>query len=186
MKKLLGIMLLSFILLTFPAKSGSIGKGELKLSSQTVEWFIKYIKLSGNNKPGTFLVTLDGVGSFYFQCPHGDCRDNSKYEIKECEKYYNKECAIFARKRTVKWKNGINTGKKESRFKSKWSDAEIKAKLSELGFFGNVTQKIEKIQTSQTNDANDITKQLTNLIEMYESGSISKEEFEKAKKRILD
>jgi len=35
----------------------------------------------------------------------------------------------------VRWKNGINLGKgKASRFLSKWSEAEIKAKLKELGF----------------------------------------------------
>ena len=97
-----------------------------------------------------------------------------------------KKCNIFAKGRTIKWRNGINKGNKESRFKSKWSETQIKAKLTELGFLGNTTQKIEKKQTSQTNDTIDITKQLKNLIEMYESGTITKEEFEKAKKKLLN
>jgi len=66
------------------------------------------------------------------------------------------------------------------------SKAEFTAKLTELGFLRNTTQKIEKIQTSQTNDSIDIIKQLTNLIEMYESETITKEEFEKAKKKLLN
>ena len=70
-----------------------------------------------------------------------------------------------------------------------WDLAKIKSQLEKLGFYDGVntqTKKIEKKETGQTNDANDITKQLTNLIEMYESGSINKEEFEKAKKKLLD
>ena len=187
MKKILGILFFSFILLTSPVKSEGIGKGELKLSPQMVDWFIKYIKLSGNKKPSVFLVTTDGVTGIFYHCPHGSCRPGSAViEIKDCERRYDRECAIFAKRRTVKWKNGINKGNKESVFKSKWSETQIKAKLTELGFLGNKNQKIEKKEASQTNDASDITKQLTNLIEMYESGSINKEEFEKAKKKLLD
>ena len=44
----------------------------------------------------------------------------------------------FARKRTIKWKNGINPGKgKMSRIDSKLDLEGLKAKLTELGFYGN-------------------------------------------------
>ena len=59
-------------------------------------------------------------------------------------------------------------------------------KLSSKKKIRQIQMLNKKIQTSQTNDTSDITKQLTNLIEMYESGSITKEEFEKAKKKLLD
>ena len=187
MKKILGILFLSFILLTSPAKSGAIGKGELKLSSQMVDWFIKYVKLGGGKRPMVFLVSTDGVTGIYWQCPHGTCRSGGHIqEIKDCERRFDRKCAIFAKRRTVKWKNGINKGNKESVFKSKWSETQIKAKLTELGFLGSKKQKIEKKEASQTQDAGDITKQLTNLIEMYESGTITEEEFKKAKKKLLD
>ena len=187
MKKILVISFLSFLLLISPVKSGGIGQGELKLSQQMVDWFIKYVKLSGGKKPSVFLVTTDGVTGIYWQCPHGTCRPGSHtQEIKDCERRFNRKCAIFAKRRTVKWKNGINKGNKESVFKSKWSETQIKEKLTELGFLGNKTQKIEKKEASQTKGDGDITKQLTNLIEMYESGTVTEEEFKKAKKKLLD
>ena len=135
-----------------------------------------------------FIISKDSTWAIYYYCPDGagNCRGSDYPIIKKCESQTGTECGLFARGRTVKWKNGINKGNKESKFNSKWSDAEIIAKLTELGFLGNRTQKIEKIQTSQTNDTSDITKQLTNLIEMYESGTITEEEFKKAKKKLLD
>ena len=187
MKKILVISFLSFLLLISPVKSGGIGQGELKLSQQMVDWFIKYVKLSGGKKPSVFLVTTDGVTGIYWQCPHGTCRPGGHIqEIKDCERRFNRKCAIFAKRRTVKWKNGINKGNKESVFKSKWDETQIKEKLTELGFLGNKTQKIEKKEASQTKGDGDITKQLTNLIEMYESGTITEEDFKKAKKKLLD
>ena len=187
MKKILVISFLSFLLLISPVKSGGIGQGELKLSQQMVDWFIKYVKLSGGKKPSVFLVTTDGVTGIYWQCPHGTCRPGSHtQEIKDCERRFNRKCAIFAKRRTVKWKNGINKGNKESVFKSKWSETQIKEKLTELGFLGNKTQKIEKKEASQTKGDGDIATQLKNLVEMYESGTITEEEFKKAKKKLLD
>ena len=119
MKKILVISFLSFLLLISPVKSGGIGQGELKLSQQMVDWFIKYLKLSGSKQPMVFLVTTDGVTGLYWQCPHGTCRPGGHtQEIKDCERRFNRKCAIFAKRRTVKWKNGINKGNKESVFKS--------------------------------------------------------------------
>ena len=185
MKKFLTILILIFTLPT-PSLASDFGKGELKLSPRVVDWFISYVKLTGGKKPAVFLVTIDGAQSFYWQCPYSRCAPgNYKIEIEDCERRFNKECAVFARRRTVKWKNGINKGNKESKFNSKWSETQIEAKLTELGFLGNTAQKIEKKQTSQTNDTSDITKQLKDLIKMYESGTITKEEFEKAKKKLL-
>jgi hypothetical protein len=185
MKKFLTILILIFTLPT-PSLASDFGKGELKLSPQVVGWFIKYVKLGTGKKPSVFLVTTDGATSMYWQCPYSRCAPgNYKIEIEHCENRHGKECAVFARRRTVKWKNGINKGNKESKFNSKWSETQIEAKLTELGFLGNTVQKIEKKQTSQTNDASDITKQLKDLIKMYESGTITKEEFEKAKKKLL-
>ena len=42
----------------------------------------------------------------------------------------------------------------------------------------------EKI--SQTDDSNDIVQQIKDLKELYDSGSLTKEEFEKAKKKLLN
>ena len=64
-----------------------------------------------------------------------------------------KNCKIFAKRRTIKWKNGINPGKgKMSRINSKLDLNGLKAKLTELGFYGNTTttKKIEKKETKKT------------------------------------
>ena len=110
MKKLLGILVLGLLLISSSANAGSIGLGELKLSDGSVNHFIKYLKGGGGKKPLSFLVTLDGAGTYYWFCPVATCTPgNSRVEIKICEQYHNgKECKIFARRRTVKWKNGIN------------------------------------------------------------------------------
>ena len=189
MKRLLIYIFFGIVLISSPANSGAIGQGELTLHPDTVKDFINYIRGGHTKAPNKFVVTYDGLGAMWWWCSAGqaNCQPGGDVgDVNVCENELKTDCGVFARGRTVKWRNGINKGNKESRINSKWSDAEIIAKLTELGFLGNRTQKIEKIQTSQTNDTSDITKQLKSLIEMYESGTITKEEFVKAKKKLLD
>ena len=83
----------------------------------------------GFGSPGTFVVTTDGEGAYYWYCSDGvgNCQPGSfKQKELKCAQYWQKECKAFAFQRTIKWKNGINPGKgKESRIKTKWSDKEI-------------------------------------------------------------
>ena len=125
--------------LSFAAKGG---KGDLTLTNSTVERFIKYLRGNYDKKPLDFWVTHDGSWSVYWYCPEGQCMARSSHR-KYCENKSGQECSLFAFRRTVKWNNGISNGKEK--FSGKWTDAEIKAKLSELGFLGgsDVT-KIEK------------------------------------------
>ena len=137
MKKLLGILVLSSMLMSTPVNSGPIGSGELTLSPNIVNVWKQYIKGGLNREnPMVFLVTTDGNGASFWYCDYAQCQPgNSTIEIQACERHYKgKECKIFARRRTIKWKNNINKGNKKSRFNSKMSDAEVKAKLTELGF----------------------------------------------------
>ena len=185
MKKLLVILVLGLLFISSSANAGSIGLGELKLSDTSVHWFIKYLKGGWGKKPLSFLVTIDGASPYFWYCPEANCvPGNSASEIKICEQYHNgQECKIFARRRTVKWKNGINKGNKESIFNSKWSDAEIRAKLTELGFLGEATSTEGKVST--TNKGNTV-EQLETLSKLYESGNLTKEEFDAAKKKVLN
>ena len=65
--------------------------------------------------------------------------------------------------------------------------------LQELGFYdGGTTQtkkkekkKVEKKKAKNT-DNNDIVKQLKDLDELYKSGALTKEEYTKAKKKLLN
>ena len=185
MKKLLGILVLGLLLISSSANAGSIGSGELTLSPGATDWFIKYIKGGWGKTPDKFMVTYDGTGTYWWTCPAAICTPGGDTgDVKVCEQYHNgKECKVFARSRTIKWKNGINKGNRESKFNSKWSDAEIRAKLTELGFLGEATSTEEKVST--TNVGNTV-EQLKTLTKLYESGNLTKEEFDAAKKKVLN
>ena len=142
MKKLI----LFFIICTFStssiSKAGSFpkyGKGDLQLSDYVVDMFIYYLRGGIQKYPSDFFVTTDGSDGQYWYCPASDnCMPgNIKEDIKQCERKTGKICRKFARKRIIKWDNGINKGKKDSKINSRWTDQEIKAKLTELGFYKN-------------------------------------------------
>ena len=152
MKQFLGILFLGLLWCNV-GNATTYGKGELKLSQSTADYFIQYLRGGLTKAPLMFVVTNDGTWATYWYCPAGqnNCSGVSPSSFKKiCERETNQECSIFARSRTVKWKNGINPGKgKESKFNSKWSDEEIFAKLTELGFLGTgsesfVTKKTDK------------------------------------------
>ena len=154
MKKLLGIVVLGLLLSTNAYAGKKWGEGELKLSPSVTKVFIKYIKGKHSESPYLFAVSIDGFSYNYYYCGQGlnNCQGGDEFILEECEKYSNGvKCGLFARNRTIKWKNGINPGKgKASTINSKWSDSEIKAKLTELGFLGGETKKIEKKETKKT------------------------------------
>ena len=141
------LLLILFIYLTSISKvySGSFskyGEGELQMSEKTINHFIKYIRGEKGKSPNDFYITTDGEGSHYWYCSHGqgNCLPGEvKEDIKVCERANpGKICKKFALKRVIKWKNGINPGKgRKSKISSKWSDSEIRQKLTELGFYNN-------------------------------------------------
>ena len=160
MKKLLAIMVLSLVLFvnqTNKSFAMEYGYGELKLSNKVVDAFIEFIKGKNANSPYLFSVAIDGLAYQYWICSEGLNRcsgGNHRIVNRDCLKYSKKygsgaECAVFAYNRTIKWDNGIN---KKTKISSKWSDAEIIAKLTELGFYGTTTttKKEEKKETKKT------------------------------------
>ena len=155
MKKFLTILILCLILFVTPTNISfamEYGFGELKLSNQVVNAFIKYIKGRNRNSPYLFAVAMDGLEYQYFICSAGvnSCRESPIEVIKSCEKYSKKygsgaKCAVFAHVRIIKWDNGIN---KNTTLNSKWSEQEIRAKLEELGFLGEDTSDTSKTSTN--------------------------------------
>jgi hypothetical protein len=190
MKKFLSVIFTALsilIVLTNTSFAAEWGKGELKMSDKMVDVFIEYIKGKHLKSPFLFAIAKDGLQYQYYYCPAGlnNCEGGDSHIIKECNKYSEEygggaECALFSRNRTIKWKNGIN---KNTKINSKWSDEEIRAKLTELGFLGEVTSTEEKVST--TNKGNTV-EQLETLTKLYESGNLTKEEFDAAKKKILN
>ena len=198
MKKILGIAVLSLLFFGNISKAGSKwGEGELQLTRGVVDYFIQFVRGKGNKSPADFYVTLDGTDAMYWYCSAGSCREGSaSQDIRTCESKTGKKCKKFAFRRTIKWKNGINPAKhKASTINSKWSDAEIYAKLTELGFYNNdlskkvepkITKKKEPKITKKNTEDKDIVNKIKDLKELFDTGVLTKEEFTKAKKKLLN
>ena len=192
MKKLLGILVLGLMFFSpSHVKAGPIGSGEIKLKPQAVNSFIRYIQMK--DKPFLFLIPIDGSSAYYWKCPAGiQCvAGGYKQELAYCERYFKKDCKVFAKRRIVKWANGISKGKKESKFNSKMTGAEIKAKLTSLGFLGGTTSATTKVEKKKKAEetkttSTGLTEELKELNKLYKEGVLTKEEFEKAKKKLLN
>ena len=169
MKKLLSIIfsvltiLLVLTNISFAAKKW--GKGELKMSDQVIDIFIEYIKGKHTKAPHLFAISKDGLMYQYYYCSAGlgNCQGGDTFIIEECNKYSEEygggaECALFSRNRTIKWKNGIN---KNTKINSKWSDSEIRAKLTEIGFLGTVSESFVTKKTEEKKEEKKTEKKVT-------------------------
>ena len=194
MIRIFGAIIICFLLGTNYAFSLD-GRGELKISRDTLKHFQDYLRggvgegaKTTNNKPMVFYVTADGAGSYFWYCSHGQCRSGSpQQEKKLCKQAYDQECFRFARKSTVRWKNGINPGKgKESKFNAKMTNAEITAKLTDLGFYGNTTSSTTTKSKITKKKKSDIASNLVDLKKLLDDNVLTQEEFEKAKKKLLN
>ena len=190
------------------------GSGDLKLEDPDIKWFLKYLKPPAGQVPMVFFVLAEdgkAIWSTYWYCPEGNCSTLSKSSASskctaDAEKYYKRsifeECKIFARRRTIVWKNGINPGRgKISKASSKFDENQLRAKLTELGFLGNnissnnTTTKKKKFKKDKTTSestnnsseiSNDKIKKLKDLKKLLDEGILTKEEFDSEKKKILE
>lgn len=199
MNKIFAIVVIKLFIFNTSSFAFTQGTGEVKMSNKAVNHFISYIKGEANfkkkigdvkPKPSMFILSSNGNWTAAWFCPYNACRDTlSKKTIEECERETGTNCGVFAARRTIYWENGINTKKNKTKFKSKMSDSEIRAKLTELGFLGGdistsntITPKI----TKKNENKEDVVKQLKDLKNLLDSGVITNDEFEKAKKKILN
>lgn len=182
MKKYLIILALTILTLNNNAKAAKYGEGDLQLTNSSAYNFIRFIHGKYNKHPSDFYISLDGTYTSYWTCSYTRCNEGDLVQdINHCERKSEKKCAKFAFRRTVKWKNGINPAKgKASTFNSKWSDAKIYAKLTELGFYKNDTVK------KTENLSSDIIKQIKELKKLVDEGILTNEEFVAAKKKLLN
>ncbi len=205
MKKIFAITicLLFFCNFAFSA-SKYYGNGELKFSDDLVKYYMKYLKGGHSKTPSVFLVGPVSPGrnyAMYYLCSAGhNCRMTAATEkIKECERRAKKKmkkdikCYIFDIKRTIRWDNGINPGKgKQSKINSKWNEQKIFAKLIELGFYGETSsnkseiKKDNDIKKKSSDSILSMSDEIKKLNELYKSGVLTKEEFKKAKEKLLN
>jgi len=192
------------------------GKGPLKLTedmANILEYFFSGGKMGYYKdkekqknawKPGIIAVSIDGREYHFFRHPWNvDFIDNKNYggiAISECKKRSGTNCFVFANGYKIVWDNGSD--KKKRRLKKR----DIKAGktlqiLQELGFYDGSTETYqsttEKEETKKkkitkkkkkkiTGGDADIVEKIKELNELYKSGILTKEEFEKAKKKLLN
>ena len=193
MKKLTAILFLN-ILFASNANAG-YGSGELILSDNVVYNFQRYLQ-GKQGAPMRFLVTEDGKNSFWWYCPYSQCAPGGDtQEAKKCAARHGVPCQTFAVRRSIKWKNGSDARALKIKFKSKDSIQEIKDKLTALNLYGSSDVKKTKPKTSnyinkktkqKNKNSSDLISQLEDLNKLFKSGALTKEEFESAKKKLLN
>ena len=184
---------LFIILSTKITYAGPDGKGDLQLSENVVNSFIRYIKgdtskgKAGQNKPLYFWVSLDGSHSVWWYCPFDRCTPSTGAEEKKrCEKGTQIDCAKFANGRYVRWDNGINPKGKKAKFSSKMTENEIRVKLTSLGFYKNNNSTLSKEENTENTENSNLNEELQALSKLFKEGLLTEEEFKAAKKKLLN
>ena len=202
-----------FINISSNVYAGMWGKGELKLSKDTMEHLMMYMYGAGNpkydndkskHKPTIFVVSKDGKTSYYQYCPYNQCMDaDQPRAIKRCEKgSRGSSCFVMALKRRIVWKNG----NKKIRIKKSLlkNPIEVAMVIKNAGFYDGNLYDLAGIdyETGQTTDkktiaktdtkikepklSNDIITQLKKLKELLDDGVLTSEEFKNLKEKILN
>ena len=212
MKKLFAIVVLSLLWcnLSFAGVTSTYktGKGPLKVSQEVadvLEYFFsggkmgKYAKKQKEAwKPGLIVIAYDGSEYSYFRHPLSVTQIDSQHYIglarKDCKKRSGKECFLFAKGYRIVWDNGSDRKKRKLKKKDVMNGKTLQI-LQELGFYdGGITQtkkkekkkKEKKKETKDTSSSSNLTEDLKELNKLYKEGVLTKEEFEKAKKKLLN
>lgn len=138
-----------------------IGRGELQLNDQMVDYFMQYLKTPAGQSPLVFFIAADNNEAWYatfWYCPEGNCAPSGMKSLQNkcnitAKKKYSlvDKCFIFAKKNYIVWENGINPAHyKKSSFKSKWSRGEVIDKLTELGFYGSTSLTVSSTESNTT------------------------------------
>tara|TARA_B100000780_G_C20869095_1_gene345666 strand:- start:8 stop:586 length:579 start_codon:yes stop_codon:yes gene_type:complete len=192
MKKILRIVVLS--LLWCNVSFSDVGTGTMNISDNVIRYFQEYLQ-TRKPSPVKFLITEDGQDSRSWMCPYSECAPTgSSQEERKCRSQTGKTCYTLALRRSIKWKNEFTKKAKtsEKRFSSKDDFSTIKEKLRKLGLVGygpeiNEKKKVtKKVKKSTNTDKGDIVSQIKDLKELLDAGAINQEEFDKAKKKLLN
>ena len=107
MKKFL--LILSFVLIFHTPSYSKIGKGEIKMSPQVLEYFIIYLR---NEYAASFVLTSDGKYANYGICGVKLCSGGLGHTatlLKSCKKTTKQKCYIFAQRKNkskvIRWNN---------------------------------------------------------------------------------
>ena len=143
------------------------------------------------DRPSGLAITKDGDMIGFSVCPAryaGDCIIRDLEPLRYCrenvKKYLSRKenCWMFAKGRKIVWNNlNIEIPKRSS-------DQEVRDILTRYGFYGDSTNSSNSSETTNKTleISPEIAKQLKQLKELFDDGIITKKEFEKAKKKILN
>ena len=196
-------------------KSYKKGKGELIISKNTADVLEYYFsggkmgRFAETNdpgwKPGLIALSVDGQFYDFFTQPkwlqdHQIASGNyAGRAIKKCEKNaaeYNvpQKCFLFAKGYKIVWDNG--TSSKARRIKRRdIKDGRTIEVLTNLGFYLGGYNKQKSNNTKETNSSSnsidtkksdDVVSKIKELKQLFDEGVLSEEEFQKAKKKILN
>jgi hypothetical protein len=190
-----------FIFFTSVSFARYEGSGDLNLSKDTANAFANYItnniidrytKTRQQSSPGLFYVTNDGLHSHIVYCKYNETgcpRAQDEYRFKAiCSEDAKRECFIFAEKNIIVW----DKKKIEILSENKNEVTQILVRENFYKMSGNQIMTPKKSDKTDANNEkkpkesiNNIVDQLQNLYNLYKSGALTKDEFEKAKAKLL-
>lgn len=187
-KKFFLIFLINLIFSTNSYASKN-GMGDLKISEEMMDYIVKLYFNTENksDKPGGLAITKDGDMIGWAVCPAryaGDCIMRDLEPLKYCRENVKKylglkeNCWMLARKRKIVW-NNLNIEVPKG-----ISNNEVREIFKRLGLYGNNESSTNKVE--QESQSDNVTAELKKLKKLLDDGIISKEEFDKAKKKILN
>jgi len=206
-KKLLGIVVLG-LLLSGNAYSKD-GVGPIKFTSSSYQAFVEYLTgeyvptqqgaLQGKGgKPLGFAINQEGNTTFFYYCPRkfGDnCMDGAWMNAQnKCTKRSkdrgNGRCFVFAKGRKIVW-DSVNI-----KIPKKPSNEQLKEIFAKNGWYGaienketvkpKITKKKKEVTKKVSKNSSDIVDKLKELNELKDNGVLTDEEFDKAKKKLLE
>ena len=201
LKKLNMYFFIIYIFFTSVSFARYEGSGDLNLSKDTANTFANYItnniidrytKTKQQSSPGLFYVTKDGLHSHIVYCKYNETgcpRAQDEYRFKAmCSEDAKRECFIFAEKNIIVW----DKKKIEILSENKNEVTQILARENFYKISGNQIMTPKKLDITDANkekkpkeSVNNIVDQLQNLNNLYKSGALTKDEFEKAKAKLL-
>ncbi|MDB4193908.1 hypothetical protein N9599_07000 [Candidatus Pelagibacter sp.] len=176
MKKLLGILVLGF-LLSGNAYASKIGNGSIQFSDEVTKNFIKFLR---NEYGISFVVTPDGSYSTYGICGVERCKGGMTTVLKWCKRDTGQKCYVFAQRKKqqkiIRWNKAdyifpkddwnynasVKTEYLSSNnkgIKQNISDDQIKSVLNELGFINfnkavaSIDNSNDKLKTKKSKNA---------------------------------
>ena len=188
----------AFDLVEFYLSGGQYGNIK---NNPTRDWQKDLIK--NKSWKGMFLIfSRNGKGRWWYYNNYGDNADLAPNYLgrarQKCEKQGHGECFLFAKENKIVWQNGINPKKGTKIKKKEAKNGMVSIKLKELGFYSDamlktttpkITKKKEKpkkIKKSTETDKGNIVSQIKDLKELLDDGVITQDEFDKAKKKLLN